>query len=133
VASIAVRFDHIRLDVSDIGAAADFYQRALGLLPVIRYRVADRVILQLAPGGVPPGVELWQEEGLIPTPHPTQHVAFSVADVPGLVEHARALGYRVVEEPLRVGEETVAFLADPDGHLIELNDFRGRGTSEAGA
>jgi hypothetical protein len=34
-------------------------------------------------------------------------------------------------EPYRIGAETVAFMADLDGHIIELNDFRGRGVAEA--
>ncbi|MEU8591157.1 VOC family protein [Streptomyces sp. NPDC048664] len=119
-------FDHIRLDVADIDAAERFYADALGLSRVVRYDLADRVILQMAPDGRPAGVELWQERDLVPAPHPTHHVAFRVADVPALVEHVRALGYRVVTEPHRIEQETVAFVADPDRHTIELNDFRGR-------
>jgi catechol 2,3-dioxygenase-like lactoylglutathione lyase family enzyme len=129
---MAIRFDHIRLDVTDIDAAEEFYAKALGLQKVVRYDLDHRVILQMAPDGVPAGVELWQEDGLGPVPHPTQHVAFSVSDVPTLVEHVRSLGYRVIEEPYRIGEETVAFVADPDNHAIEFNDFRGRGVAEAG-
>lgn len=128
----SIKFDHVRLDVSDIEVAGDFYRRVLGLRPVVRYQVDGRTIQQLAPDGMPPGVELWQEKGLTPVPHSTQHVAFSVSDVRGLVEHARRLGYRVIREPFRTGAETCAFLADPDGHSIELNDFVGRGVAEAG-
>ncbi|MFD7339178.1 VOC family protein [Streptomyces violascens] len=126
-------FDHIRLDVRDIDAAERFYADALGLSRVVRYELADRVILQMAPGGRPAGVELWQERNLVPTPHPTHHVAFRVADVPALVEHIRALGYQVVTEPHQIKQETVAFVADPDHHTIELNDFLGRPTGGAPA
>lgn len=126
-------FDHIRLDVADIDAAERFYADALGLSSVVRYELADRVILQMAPDGRPGGVELWQEQDLVPNPHPTQHIAFSVSDVPALVEHIRALGYHVVTEPYRIKQETVAFVADPDHHTIELNDFLGRPTVGAPA
>ena len=127
-----VALDHIRLDVSDIETAERFYADALGLRPVVRYDLADRIILQMAPGGVPAGVELWQQPDLAPRPHPTQHVAFSVGDVVGLVDRIRGLGYRIVEEPYRIGDETVSFVADPDGHAIELNDFRGRPVADSG-
>jgi catechol 2,3-dioxygenase-like lactoylglutathione lyase family enzyme len=129
---ISVRFDHVRLDVSDIDVAATFYRSAIGLREVIRYDVDDRVILQLAPAGLPAGVELWQEKGLTPTPHETQHIAFSVSDVPALIERVRSLGYQVTTEPYQIGEETVAFVADPDNHIVEFNDFKGRGVAEAG-
>lgn len=131
--SIAVRLDHIRLDVSDIAVSEEWYRAALGLLPVVRYDTDNVVILQLAPAGLPAGVELWQERDVPPTPHRTQHVAFSVSDVPALTEHIRQLGFRIVSEPYRIGAETVAIVADPDGHLIEINDFCGRGVAEAGS
>lgn len=127
-----IRFDHVRLDVSAISAAEEFYAHALGLQRVVCYEVGQRVILQMAPDGVPPGVELWMEDGLTPEAHRTQHVAFSVADVCGLVAKVRALGYNVLREPFAIHQETVAFVADPDGHIIELNDFRGRNVGEAG-
>jgi catechol 2,3-dioxygenase-like lactoylglutathione lyase family enzyme len=98
---------------------------------VVRYDLGSRVILQMAPDGLPAGVELWREDGLEPAPHPTQHIAFAVSDVPALLGHVRSLGYRVLTEPYRIGAETVAFVADLDGHIIELNDFRGRGVAEA--
>jgi catechol 2,3-dioxygenase-like lactoylglutathione lyase family enzyme len=128
----AIRLDHIRLDVTDIEVSARFYRDALDLREVVRYDLGDRTIVQLAPQGQPPGIELWQECGRTPAPHATQHVAFSVADVAARVERVRSLGNRVIEEPYRIGEETVAFIADPDGHVVELNDFRGRGTGEGG-
>jgi catechol 2,3-dioxygenase-like lactoylglutathione lyase family enzyme len=133
MSEISIKFDHVRLDVSDIAVSEAFYSQVLEMRRVVRYKVGSRVILQMAPDGSPPGIELWQEEGLKPAPHATQHVAFSVSDVPGLTERVRALGYRVVEEPFRIGDETVSFIADPDGHVIEFNDFRGRGVAEAGS
>jgi catechol 2,3-dioxygenase-like lactoylglutathione lyase family enzyme len=133
VNAISIKIDHVRLDVSDIAVSEGFYSQALEMRRVVCYKVDSRVILQMAPDGRPPGIELWQEEGLKPAAHATQHVAFSVSDVPGLTERVRALGYQVIKEPFRIGDETVSFIADPDGHVIELNDFRGRGVAEAGS
>jgi catechol 2,3-dioxygenase-like lactoylglutathione lyase family enzyme len=132
-ATLVTAIDHIRLDVADIDVAERFYADALGLSSVVRYELADGVILQMAPDCGPAGIELWKERDLVPNPHPTHHVAFRVADVPALVEHIRALGYRVVTEPYRIEQETVAFVADPDRHTIELNDFLRRPTVGATA
>ena len=118
--------DHVRLDVSDIAASQRFYREVLELEEVVRYEHSDRVIVQMAPGRVPPGVELWLQRGQLPQPHPTHHLAFAVTSVDALVERARRLGCRVVEAPFQIGDERIAFLIDPDGHLIELNDFKGR-------
>jgi catechol 2,3-dioxygenase-like lactoylglutathione lyase family enzyme len=121
-----VKLDHLRVDVRDLDVAERFYREALGLSEVVRYVLPDRTILHLAPGGVPPGVELWWERGLTPTPSATEHLAFAVPDVSAAIERVRALGYPVAIEPYPIGEETVGFVVDPDGHLIEFNDFRGR-------
>jgi len=96
------------------------------MLPIVRYEIDNGVILQMGPDGMPPGVELWFETGLVPCPSKTEHLAFAVDDVPHLVEHVRSLGYQVAKEPWSIGDETVAFVSDPDGHLVELNDFVGR-------
>lgn len=132
MSTISIRFDHVRLDVRDIAAAEAFYTTALGLRRVVRYETDDTIIVQLAPEGRPAGVELWTERGLTPQPSATQHIAFSVSDVPALVEKVCSLGYRITRKPFRIGAETVAFAADTDGHLVEFNDFRGRGVAEAG-
>lgn len=121
-----MKLDHLRIDVRDLDVAERFYRTALGLSEVVRYVLPDCTILQLAPDGVPPGVELWWEPGLTPVPSATQHLAFAVADVPAAIERVRTSGYPVAVEPYGIGDETVGFVTDPDGHLIELNDFRGR-------
>ncbi|GAB3066844.1 VOC family protein [Micromonospora schwarzwaldensis] len=125
---VEVRLDHLRVDVADIDRAERFYVEALGLDRIVRYEIDNGVILQLGPGGRPPGVELWCEAGLVPRPSATEHLAFAVDDVHTMVEHVRALGYRVAREPWRIGGETVAFVLDPDEHLVELNDFADRRT-----
>jgi catechol 2,3-dioxygenase-like lactoylglutathione lyase family enzyme len=121
-----VRLDHLRVDVSDIDVAERFYRAALGLERVVRYEIPDGVILQMAPDGVPPGVELWMERGLFPKPSATEHLAFAVDDVPAQVELIRSYGYEIDRDVFSIGDETIAFVRDPDGHLIELNDFNGR-------
>jgi len=121
-----VRLDHVRLDVSDVSKSQRFYEEAVGLYPVVRYEIAGGIIQQLGANGRPPGVELWMEKGVNVTPHPTQHIAFFTQDVRMVIERIRRLGYKICREPFSIGDETVAFVRDPDGHLIEFNDFKGR-------
>ena len=123
---VQVRFDHVRVNVSDLVRAERFYTDVLGMQRIVHYESPGRGILQLGHGGRPPGVELWSEEGQVLAPRETDHVAFAVDDVPVLVERARGLGYQVHAEPWMIGDETVASVKDPDGNLIELNDFVGR-------
>jgi catechol 2,3-dioxygenase-like lactoylglutathione lyase family enzyme len=106
--------------------AERFYRDALECQEVVRYPLANGLIVQMAPDGRPPGVELWWEEGVQVQPSRTEHLSFSSDDVPLTVERIRALGYSVLREPYMMGTETVAFVQDPDGHLIEINDFVGR-------
>lgn len=118
--------DHVRIDVTDVDVAARFYRDVFELEVVVCYATPERTIQQMGPGGRPPGVELWMEHSTRTRAHPTEHVGFAVPDVIEVVERARRLGYEVADEPVGIGEETVSFLRDPDGHLVEVNDFRGR-------
>lgn len=122
--------DHVRLDVVDISAAARFYVEAIGLTEIVRYDSPNVVIVQLGFNGWPPGVELWYQGDLAPCPSRTEHIAFLVADVFKAVEHVASLGYDVDQYPRKQGPETVAFVRDPDGHLIEFNDFRSRPSAD---
>lgn len=121
-----MKLDHVRVDVLDLELAERYYRDALGLTEVVRYVLPGRTIVQVAPSATPPGVELWWEPGIGPTPSPTEHLAFAVEDVHAVIERVRSLGYPITTEPYTIGEETLAFVRDPDGHLIEFNNFRGR-------
>jgi catechol 2,3-dioxygenase-like lactoylglutathione lyase family enzyme len=107
-------------------SAERFYRDALGLERVARYQLGNGLIVQMGPNGAPPGVELWMEQGLVPKASDTEHLAFAVDDVGAWVERIRRHGYQIDREPYAIGGETVAFVRDPDDHLIELNDFKGR-------
>jgi catechol 2,3-dioxygenase-like lactoylglutathione lyase family enzyme len=125
-----IRLDHVRLDVANIARSADYYSRIFELAHVIDYVRQDRAVLQMAPLGLRPGFELWCAKGAPAGPHATQCVAFSASDVPLLVELILTAGYPIVSEPFRRGDETVAIVQDPDGHIVEINDSCGRGLPE---
>ncbi len=123
---LQVTLDHVRLDVADLERSTKFYEEALGLSTVVTYPIEGGAIRLLAHRGGRPGIELWAHDGLVVSPHQTHHVAFRVNDVRAAVDRVTTHGARIVEPIHSIGEESVAVVTDPDGHVIELNDFRGR-------
>jgi lactoylglutathione lyase len=118
-------FLHAKLDVADLERSEAFYRGLLGLREVVRYPIPAGTILQLSPDGQPPGVELWHDRDTPPDPPTRLHVAFAVDDTRAWVERLRAAGVHVEQEPFTVGHEVIAFVRDPDGYLIELNQADG--------
>jgi lactoylglutathione lyase len=116
-------FLHVKLDVQDLAASLEFYQGKLGLRPIVRYDRTDGItIVQLSPTGLPPGVELWYEPPHGPLETDRLHVAFAVEDVEGMIRQLRTQGIVIEREPFLIGHEVIAFIRDPDGYLIELNE-----------
>jgi lactoylglutathione lyase len=121
-------FLHAKLDVADLARSEHFYADLLGLVEIVRYEIPGGTILQLSPTGRSPGVELWYEASR-PVAEPTAcHIAFDVDDTRGWVERLRREGIDIAREPFDVGDETIAFVRDPDGYLVELNQTRVSGS-----
>ena len=117
-------FMHIKLDVEDLEKSERFYRDELGLEERVRYPIARGTIVQFAPKGQAAGVELWHEEPGGPAAETSLHLAFLVDDVRGWVAHLRARGVVIAKEPFEIGREVIAFVRDPDGYLVELNETR---------
>lgn len=120
-------FLHVKLDVQDLERSLDFYCGKLRLRQIVRYDLpGGGVIVQVSPTGQPPGIELWYERPFKGFDNDRLHVAFEVEDVEAEVRELRGRGVRVEQEPFRKGHEVIAFLRDPDGYLIELNEDTSR-------
>ena len=143
MAEMAARLDHVGLAVADLGAAAAWYRDVFGLVPELSLRVdaIDLSIEMLIHPGFGYRVELLHRPGTGggPGPKPANpaeaalrqgygHVAFDVADLDGAFDHAVARGARPVMPPCPAPEPGVrmAFVADPEGNLIELLHRPGR-------
>ena len=111
------RIQHVALNVTDLAAARRFYLDDLGLSEIDR------------PDFGVPG--LWMACGdtqvhLVEVddnrPAAGQHFAFEVADMDATVADLRAKGI-VVSDPFEIaaGAGRQAFLEDPSGNLLELN------------
>jgi lactoylglutathione lyase len=136
------RLDHVGLNVADLDAAEQWYAEAFGyerdfvarldafeldIVMLIHPTRGDRLELLHRPGSrpglraeTPPEAVLTQGFG---------HVAFDVAGVDETFDRLVALGARSVMEPRPSPEPGVrmAFVADPEGNLVELLDRSGGG------
>ena len=148
MAEMAARLDHVGLAVADLEAAAAWFCDVFGLVPELSLRVdaIDLSIEMLDPprvrlprsscctvrGGMPmtwPG-----PRASLRTPAAAArregygHVAFDVADLDAAYDRAVARGARPVMPPCPAPEPGVrmAFVADPEGNLIELLHRPGR-------
>lgn len=94
MAEITARLDHAGLAVADLGASAAWFCGVFGLVPELTLTV-DAIDLS---------------------------VAFDVTDLDGAFDRAVARGARPVMPPCPSPEPGVrmAFVADPEGNLIEL-------------
>jgi glyoxylase I family protein len=131
------RLDHVGLNVADLTAAARWYAAAFGFATELELRVdvlaldivmlrhpasGDRLELLHRPGSRP---------GLRAEDPPTAvltegfgHVAFDVDGLDAAFDRLLALGARPVMTPRSSPEPGVrmAFVADPEGNLVELLD-----------
>ena len=110
---------HVALEVDDLAAALRFYVDGLG------FAVLDRPA-SLGDGGawlaMPGGVALHLVE--TPTfvaPSTSQHLALETANLDACIAELQDRGVCDIGEPFDVGAGLQAFLRDPAGNLLELN------------
>jgi lactoylglutathione lyase len=137
--------DHVGLNVADLAAAQDWYCHAFGYEPEFATRLdaIDLDLIMLVHRGHGDRLELLHRGGSTSGPRaqdPAEaalsegfgHVAFDVHDLDASFERLVGLGARPVMTPRPSPEPDVrmAFVADPEGNLLELLD---RGTLTPGA
>jgi lactoylglutathione lyase len=129
------RMDHVGLVVADLAAAADWYCSAFGFVTELALRVepVDLDIVMLVDPEHGARLELLHRRGSAPglrAADPAQaalsegfgHIAFDVADLDAAFERVVGLDARPVMTPRPSPEPRVrmAFVADPEGNLVEL-------------
>ncbi len=139
------RLDHVGLNVADLDAAERWYAEAFGYERQLALRIdvleldivmlihperGDRLELLHRPGSAP-GLRAETPPEAVLT-EGFGHVAFDVVGVDAHFNRLVALGARPVMTPRPSPEPLVrmAFVADPEGNLLELLD-RTAGTAEA--
>lgn len=129
-----VAVDHVGLSVADLAAAEGFYSTAFGFTRQLAFDLSPHPIrgLMLAhPSGS--RLELFEHAGSVPglnaagpiEAHATRgynHFALAAPDLDDVFAAALAAGAKPVIEPRPSPEPGVrfAFLADPEGNLVEL-------------
>ena len=117
--------DHLVLTVADVGRTRDFYERVLGMEPVVfgegRHALAfgtQKINLHEA------GRE-FEPKASVPTPGSADLCFLTNSSVAEVVEHLAANGVEILEGPVRrtgaAGPITSVYFRDPDGNLIEVS------------
>jgi glyoxylase I family protein len=129
-----LRLDHVGLSVGDLDAAGEFYSRAFGFTPQVEFELTPhpiRALMMRHDSGM--RLELFQHARSVPglqglTPieaHATRgysHFALAAPNIDVVFAAALEAGATSVIEPSPSPEPGVrfAFLADPEGNLVEL-------------
>ena len=107
---------HVSINVDDVPAARDFYVRVLGLI-----ERPDRPAFSFDGAWLDAGdQQVHLIEADVP-PSLGQHFALAVTDLDAAVAELRALGVRVTD-PVPVGLGRQAFVDDPAGNRVELQE-----------
>ena len=131
-----VRLDHVGVSVADLDAAIAWYGAALGLVPEFEFALPQfefRAVVLVAPGGY--RVELIERRGSVPgpeRPNPIEaanvrgfgHLCLDVPDVDASFAALLSVGAaeRMSPRPSPEPKIRMAYVADPEGNLIELID-----------
>ena len=117
--------DHLVLTVADVDYTLDFYERVLGMKPVVfdegRYALAfgtQKINLHQA------GRE-FEPKAAVPTPGSADLCFLTNAPVVEVVERLQANNVEILEGPVRRTGATAPIMSvyfrDPDGNLIEVS------------
>lgn len=106
---------HVAINVDDFDRAIGFYRGTLGL--EVR---KDRPELGVAGAWLDVGGQQVHLVEAPPPPNVGQHFALRVADLGQVIDELRAQGVEV-SDPIEIGPSRQAFLQDPSGNTIELN------------
>lgn len=125
------QIDHAMIRVGDLDKSLDFYTRILGMkvlrktdYPEGRFTNAfvgyqsedDGTTLELTYN--------WEQQETYDRGNAWGHIALKVDDVYAAGEYLKAAGVKFIKEPspMKHGKRMLAFIQDPDGYPIELNE-----------
>ena len=125
-----MRILHTMLRVGDLQRSIDFYTQVIGMRllrtsdnPEYQYKLA---FLGFGNNPKHAELELTYNYGVSQYDMGTAygHIALGVPDAAAAVERIRAAGGKVTREagPVKGGSTIIAFVQDPDGYKIELNE-----------
>lgn len=125
------RIDHTMLRVSDLDRSLDFYVRILGMkvLRQTEYPAGKFTNTFIGYQGEDDGTTLeltwnWDQTEPYDRGNAWGHIALKASDVYAAGEYLRREGVEFIKEPgpMKNGTRILAFIKDPDGYPIELNE-----------
>jgi len=129
-----IDFMFTKLQVKDLDRAISFYSSAIGLVEMNRVeaeitgrKVSEVVFMPTYPGG-PLFVLAQFHDSQAPASNELI-LGFATKDMDGAIARAEAAGGRVLEPAHDVAGMPgmrVAFIADPEGHLVQLSQAGGQ-------
>jgi len=125
------RLAHTMIRVRDMETSLDFYTRLLGM-QVLRSRdypdgKFTNTFIGYGPEGTHPTIELthnWDQGEPYEMGNGWGHLAIEVPDVYAACDLLASEGIKITRPagPMKHGVRIIAFIEDPDGYKIELND-----------
>lgn len=129
--SINFRFDHVMIRVLNLDTSLDFYTRILGM-QVLRHTEYPEgrftnVFIGYGPENETTTIELtynWDQVEPYEVGRVYGHIALNVPNVVDAVNYLEKEGVviRSKAKPMNHGTRMLAFVQDPNGYVIELNE-----------
>lgn len=125
------RLAHTMLRVSNLEQSLDFYVRLLGMRVLRRTDYPDGKFTNTFIGYGPeedfPTLELthnWEQESALDQGNAWGHICVEVPDVYDACKKLEGQGVVISRPPgpMKHGTRVIAFIVDPDGYKVELNE-----------
>ena len=121
--------DHLVLTVADLGRTLDFYERVLGMEPVVFSEGRHALAFGAQKINLHEAGREFEPKAAVPTPGSADLCFLTNAPVAEVVEHLRINGVEILEGPVRRTGATEpiksVYVRDPDGNLIEVSSRLG--------
>jgi catechol 2,3-dioxygenase-like lactoylglutathione lyase family enzyme len=117
--------DHLVLTVADIGRTRDFYERVLGMEPMIFSEGRHALAFGTQKINLHEVGREFEPKAAAPTPGSADLCFLTNASVAEVVEHLEANSVEIIEGPVRrigaTGPIMSVYFRDPDGNLLEVS------------
>jgi len=117
--------DHLVLTVADIGRTRDFYERVLGMEPVVFSEGRHTLAFGTQKINLHEAGREFEPKASVPTPGSADLCFLTNSSVAEVVEHLEANSVEIIEGPVRrtgaTGPITSVYFRDPDGNLLEVS------------
>ena len=121
--------DHLVLTVADIGRTRDFYERVLGMEPVVFGEGRHTLAFGAQKINLHEAGQEFVPKAAAPTPGSADLCFLTNASVAEVVEHLEANSVEMIEGPVRrtgaTGPIMSVYFRDPDGNLLEVSSRLG--------